>query len=170
MQSPKPTLVLIPTAWHSPVHYVALSNLLTDAGYPVSSQALPSVDPHLALNVHVATDEAFIRETLLLPLLEGGKDVVLVMHGYGASPGAAAAVGLSKKERANQDRKGGVIGLVVVAGFVFAEGETLFSRLGGKFEPWHVVNVRISSLLVSVLRPYSTLMTCSWQCRRQRGC
>ena len=151
MQSPKPTLVLIPTAWHSPVHYVALFDLLTDAGYPTLSQAPPSVDPHLALNVHVATDEAFIRDNLLLPLLEEGKDVVLVLHGYGASPGAAAAVGLSKKERANQDRKGGVIGLVVVAGFVFAEGETLFGRLGGKFEPWHVVDVRLCSLSVSML-------------------
>ncbi len=141
MAAAKPIIVIIPGAWHSPEHYSGVTALLQQAGYSVLLHALPSVDPQVAASHSICTDTTFIRENILLPLLEEGKDMLLVMHSYGGCPGSAAAKGLSKKERTATGRSGGVIGLVFLAGFLFKEGDSLFSRLGGKLAAWHVVDV-----------------------------
>ena len=143
MQDSKPVVVVVPTAWHSPKHYSLLFDLLQKSGYNVSAQPLPSLNPATPVNVHLATDADFVRHQQLLPLLEQGKDILLVMHGYGGCPGGMAATGLSKKQRSAEGLKGGVVGLVFVAGFLLNEGESVFSKLGGKFEPWHVVDVSL---------------------------
>ena len=147
MQDSKPVVVVIPTAWHSPKHYSLLIDHLKRAEYEVSVQPLPSVSLVVPVNVHAASDADFIRHQLLLPLLNRGKDVLLVMHAYGSGPGSVAASGLSKKERSTEGVKGGVVGLVLIAGFLLNEGESVFSKLGGKFEPWVVVHVRCSLVL-----------------------
>ena len=141
MAGSKPTFVLVPGAWHSPSHYGHLLARLQGAGYPTVSLALPSVNPQEPKKVEVVTDIVFIREKILLPLLEDGKDVVLAMHSYGGCVGGAAAKGLSKSERRSEGRQGGVIGLVFIAAFLAREGDSLLSALGGKFDPWVTVNV-----------------------------
>lgn len=93
-----PTVVLIPGLWHSPVLYEGLTARFIAAGYPVSSDALPSLNSQLPENQSIGNDAHFFRETLLLPLLSQGKDVLLVMHSYGGCPGSAAARGLSKHD------------------------------------------------------------------------
>lgn len=144
MSQEKPYIALVPGAWHSPVHYQELLNLFEKAGYPTKSIQLPSVGSADPNKESVAGDAAAIRENLLLPLIDNGKDVVLVMHSYGGCPGAAAAKGLSKVERKNN----GVIGLVFVAAFLAREGDSLLSALGGKFDPWVIINV--STILYGV--------------------
>lgn len=141
MTSPKPTFVFVPGAWHSPSHFGHLISPLHEAGYPTVPVALPSVNPDEAKQIHLITDITFLREEILLPLLEDGKDVVLVMHSYGGCPGGAAAKGLSKSERRSEGRQGGVIGLVFIAAFLAREGDSLLSALGGKLHPWITVNV-----------------------------
>lgn len=141
MANSKPTFVLVPGAWHSPSHYGHLLARLHEAGHPTVSLALPSVNPEEPKKIDVGTDITFIREKMLLPLLEDGKDIVLVMHSYGGCPGGAAAKGLSKSERRSEGRQGGVIGLVFVAAFLAREGDSLRSALGGKFDPWVIENV-----------------------------
>lgn len=49
--------------------------------------------------------------------------MVLLMHSYGGSPGNGSAVGLSKKERERDEKKGGVVGLVHVSACVAKEGQ-----------------------------------------------
>lgn len=142
MANSKPTFVLVPGAWHSPSHYDHLLARLREVGYPTVSLALPSVNPQNPEIIEVATDAAFIREKMLLPLLEDGKDVVLALHSYGGSPGGAAAKGLSKSERSSQGRQGGIIGLIFIAAFLAREGDSLLSALGGKWDSWVMVNVR----------------------------
>lgn len=73
---------------------------------------------------------------LLAPLLEVGKDIVLVMHSYGGPPGSVAARGQSKTERKSRGLKGGVIGLVFIAALLAPEGASLRDMVGGKFHPW----------------------------------
>lgn len=141
MASSKPTFVLIPGAWHSSSHYGHLVAHLREAGYPAVSLTLPSVDPQEPKKIEVVTDIAFIREKMLLPLLEDGKDVVLVMHSYGGLPGGAAAKGVSKSERTSEGLLGGVIGLVFIAAFLAREGDSLLSALGGKLDAWVTSNV-----------------------------
>lgn len=123
------TIAFIPGAFHTPSHFSSLSAQLEKVGYEVSSVQLPSVDPPTAAAASVATptnDALFIREKLLLPLIEEeGKDVVLLMHSYGGLPGSGSAVGLSKRERGEKKQKGGVMGLVFVAAHVAREGQTV---------------------------------------------
>jgi hypothetical protein len=137
-----PNIILIPGAWHSPIHYKELITLLEAAGYNVASSPLPSLDPPEPGSVTTISDSTFIAEKLLSPLLDEGKDVVLVMHSYGGSPGSAAARGQSKVERTSKGLMGGVIGLVFIAALLAPEGASLLSAVGGRFHPWVQVNVR----------------------------
>ncbi|MCJ1251380.1 hypothetical protein MMC30_008613 [Trapelia coarctata] len=131
-----PTFVIIPGAWHSPCHYDLLTSRLYSAGYPTLSRRLPGVDPPAPDEITTTTDADFILETLLRPLLDSGKDMILVMHSYGGIPGTAAAVGLSKAERRDAGLGGGIIGIIFVAAFIAKEGESPKSIGGGKHPPW----------------------------------
>lgn len=124
-----PTIVIIPGAFHIPAHLSSLCAQLETAGYATASMKLPSVDPSTPAAAAVGTpsnDALFIREKLLLPLIEEeGKDVVLLMHSYGGSPGNGSAVGLSKEARERDGKKGGVVGLVFVSAYVAKEGPNI---------------------------------------------
>ena len=138
-----PTIVIVPGAWHSPAHFKQLIALLKQAGYPVSSYSLPSLEPSDPNATTTTSDSTFIKEKILAPLLEKGSDILLVMHSYGGSPGSVAARGLSKVERISQGLQGGVIGLVFIAALLAPEGASLLAMVGGKFHPW-VQIVRLS--------------------------
>lgn len=132
MAAPKPTIVLVPGAWHSPSHYIDLINFLQKAGYPTKCSRLPSVGSADPRNESTEKDANFIREKLLSPLLDEERDIILVMHSYGGCPGAAAAKGLSKSERGS---KSGIVYLVFITAFLAREGDSLKSALGGRFDP-----------------------------------
>ena len=134
-----PTIVLVPGAWHSPIHYDLLFSQLRNFGYPIVSGPLPSCDSPHPRTETVAGDAEYVRKTLLLPLINAGKDVVLVMHSYGGCPGSTAAAGLSKAAQTAAGKPGGIIGLIFMCGFIAHEGDSLLSTLPGeKFNPWVV--------------------------------
>ena len=133
----KPIIALVPGAWHSPVHYSELIALLGASGYQVVSKRNPSCDSSNPNAQSVASDAASIRNELLLPPINDGRDVILAMHSYGGCPGATAAKGLSKAEVAARGRRGGIIGLLFICAFVAKEGDSLLSVLPGQvFDPW----------------------------------
>lgn len=127
-----PTVVLVPGAWHSPVHYTELITLLRYAGYHTVSARNPSCNSANPDVQSVAGDAAAIRNNLILPQINVGKNVVLAMHSYGGCPGAVAAKGLSKTERAAEGLPGGIIGIIMICAFVALEGQSLVSTLPGK--------------------------------------
>jgi pimeloyl-ACP methyl ester carboxylesterase len=138
----KPTIVLVPGAWHQPAHYSALIGMLESASYEVVTKRLPSVDSSTPTQQSVPNDATFIEKHLLCPLVDQGKDVLLLMHSYGGCPGADAAKGYSKKERTVAGKKGGIIGLVFMAAFLANEGDSLLSKLPNQeYDPWVVWNV-----------------------------
>ena len=159
MAAGKPTIVLVPGAWHSPSHYTELIGAFEKAGYPTKSSRLPSVGSADPRNESTEKDANFIRGGLLSPLLDEEKDIVLVMHSYGGCPGAAAAKGLSKTERGSRS---GIVCLVFITAFLAREGDSLKSALGGRFDPWCIVNVSSHSnvfiLSLSSRLPGSRLM------------
>jgi hypothetical protein len=139
---PKPTIVIVPGAWHTPSHYGKLIKLLQASRYETISEKNPSCDASDGSTTTVDVDVSSIRNNILVPLINQGKDVVLVVHSYGGCPGGAAATGLSKGERTALNKIGGVIGLIYVAAFIAHEGESLLSKLPGqKFEPWMTIDV-----------------------------
>lgn len=145
-----PTVVLVPGAWHSPIHYSLLIGELSNFGYHTVTGRLPSCDSDDPNDQTAAKDAAFIRDTLLMPQLDAGKQVILAMHSYGGCPGATAGHGLSVTERQAAGRPGGIVGIVFIAAFLAKEGQSLLSSLPGKvFDPWVVQYVCCSSLLGS---------------------
>lgn len=143
LQNPgTPTVVLVPGAWHSPQHYFEFLDLVERAGYDTVSQRNPSCDSLNPNAESAAQDAAFIRNQLLIPLLDAGRTVILAMHSYGGSPGAAAAKGLSQMERIAAGRPGGIIGLVFFCALLAHDGQSLLSLLPGqKFDPWVIIEV-----------------------------
>jgi hypothetical protein len=139
-----PVIVLVPGAWHSPIHYGALIKELNSQGYMVTTDKLPSVGSSTPKDQSVANDSKFIKSKLLTPLLDAGRDILLLMHSYGGCPGADAAKGLSKSERAAAGKTGGIVGLIFMCAFVANEGDSLKSKLPNEqYDPWVVWNVSI---------------------------
>ncbi|TVY90584.1 hypothetical protein LAWI1_G007608 [Lachnellula willkommii] len=132
----KPTIALVPGAWHTPAHFDALSSLLNAEGYPTASKQLPSVDTATPNTTTTQGDSQFIVDQVLTPLLDDGKDIILLVHSYGGSPGGAAANGLSKAERTAAGKKGGIIGLIYVAAFIAPNNISIHTLTGGKFRDW----------------------------------
>ena len=130
MNSAKPTIVLISGAYHLPAYYTPLRTQLEAQGYPTLTPKLPSVGfTDDASNHSAQNDAVYIRNEVLLPLLNEGKSVVVAMHSYGGLPGSAAAYGLSGYERAREGDKGAVIALVYIAAFVVPPGKTIMEMV-----------------------------------------
>lgn len=73
--------------------------------------------------------------------MDGGKEIVLVMHSYGGMPGGAAAYGLSKQERSAVGLRGGIIGLVYIAALIARQGDALVDMMGGQLHEWNILDV-----------------------------
>ena len=132
----RPIIAIAPAAWFSPVHYDQYSSHLKQAGYLTVSRRLPSCDSSNPKAQSVAADAAFIKANLLMPSINAGLKVVLVVHSYSGGPGAVAAKGLSLSERRAAGLPGGIIGLIFISAFIAEEGQSLLSSSGGMYAPW----------------------------------
>lgn len=133
----KPTILFVPGAWFPQSAYDNFLQVASNAGFPTSYALYPSLDPKDPMHADAATDTSFVLEKSLLPLIEAdGKDVVIVMHSYGGIPGSGAAKGYGKAARKLAGRKGGVIGLIQISGFVLPEGLSCADGQGGSLPGW----------------------------------
>lgn len=139
--SSQPVVVLVPGAWHLPLHYSSLLQRLNHQGFIAISERNPSCDCTDPDDTSTASDATAIRE-VILSQVESGHEVVVAMHSYGGCPGAAAAQGLSKKERQAAGKPGGVVGLIFICAFIANEGDSLISKLPGGVRPdWMMLRV-----------------------------
>lgn len=65
-----------------------------------------------------------IRASVTRLARDEGRDVVVVMHGHAGLAGSQGLQGLDKKSCSERGWKGGVVRLVYVCAFMFAEGWT----------------------------------------------
>ncbi len=138
-----PVVVLVPGAWLTPIQYRELILLLDLSGYRTVIRELPSVNSKNPDAHTVATDTAFVRNTLILPEIRAGREVVLLMHSYGGFPGPVAANGLSKQELSVRGKPGGIIGMIMLSAFIALEGQSLLDKLIGKtYSAWILQFVR----------------------------
>lgn len=129
----KPDLVLIPGAWHTAECYYLIVPLLESAGYQVETVNLISVGAEPAVK-SLDPDVQHIRN-VLLPMIEKGKEVVVVMHSFGGVPGSAALKGMSKTTRLAEGLPGGIVALVYLCSWVIPEGQSVRSCGGGQHGP-----------------------------------
>ncbi|KAJ4294977.1 hypothetical protein N0V90_006985 [Kalmusia sp. IMI 367209] len=142
----KPTIVLVPGAWHSPEIYAKVVDVLNGYGYPTVSLPLASVGATPA-HLDFDGDVKAIRDCLT-KLVNEEKDVVLVTHSYTGMPGAEAPVGLGKKEREAAGLKGGVIRLVFIMAFAMPEGFQPTAG-GAQFPHWMKADIEHGIVTVS---------------------
>lgn len=139
MSSLKPTILLVPGAWHSPDLYAPMTNLLVAEGYEYIGISLTSTGADPALE-NWDPDVELIHKTVL-GVLDQGKDVVLVVHSYGGLVGSEAMKGLGKKQRESEGKKGGVVRLVYICAFFLELGMHLQAVKNDQPHPWMKVDV-----------------------------
>ncbi|KAL7938504.1 hypothetical protein V8C35DRAFT_288281 [Trichoderma chlorosporum] len=128
---PKPHIVIIPGAWHPGSTMDMFIKSLEAAGFSAEAISLRSVG---TAGISVQDDEAQVK-ALLTPLLEEGRDVLVVAHSYGGvvAAGVVASSNVDFKSRAAQGFKGGVVGIVYLAALMPLQDETIFGLSGGKW-------------------------------------
>lgn len=136
----KPTIVIAPGAWQKPVAFNRIVELLEQAGYPTIHVPLPTVGDLDAPLASLTDDVAAVRK-VLVPLLDAGKEVVLLGHSAGGLVISGAVEGLDVASRKAQGQPGGVTRCIFMAAFVLPQGLSLLGALGGQPLPWMVVEV-----------------------------
>ncbi len=134
MSSSNPTVVLIHGGMHDDSCLAPLIAALNARAYPTVTGPLPSVSSPTPKSVDLSTDVDYVRSTLLAPLLDEGKDIVIAMHSYGGVVGGSAVQGLSKTERAKEGKKGGVLGLVNMVALVIPVDVSPLDGMGGSWD------------------------------------
>lgn len=122
-----PTILAVPGAWHTVESFDTVKKIFTDRNYDFVSQNAPGV---VDANATVTGDAASLRTNLLQPLVEAGKDVIVMMHSYGGMYGSQAVRGLSKRERAQSGKQGGVVSLIYVSAVTPLEGQSTLDMMG----------------------------------------
>ena len=132
MSTSKPAIVLVPGAWHGPIHYQPLTSRLEQAGYEVHSLDLPCTAEGATDDVW-KDDVALVRSTVE-GLADREKDVVVVMHSRGGIVGADAVEGMSKIDQRKARKQGGVAHLLYMCAFAAPEKVSLFEATKGPDE------------------------------------
>ncbi|KAJ5210070.1 hypothetical protein N7491_009882 [Penicillium cf. griseofulvum] len=130
------TILFVPGAWITPAFYQPFIHALSHAHYDVHYAGYPSLDPKEPLTATCQVDSDAVTNILHSLVEDEGKDVVVFMHSYGGMPGSAAASGLSKVQRVQEGKTGGVIGLLYLGAFVVPEGHSCAGLQGGNLPPW----------------------------------
>ncbi|KAH7390221.1 Alpha/Beta hydrolase protein [Cadophora sp. MPI-SDFR-AT-0126] len=111
--SAKPTLVLVHGAFHGPYCFHLIQPKLEALGYPVIAVALVSARRSHPTATHL-DDVAAIHE-VMIPVLDGGKEVILITHSYGGIPGVASIEGHTIQDRAARGEKGGIKSIFMIS-------------------------------------------------------
>ncbi|KAL2107061.1 hypothetical protein VUR80DRAFT_5732 [Thermomyces stellatus] len=126
----RPTLVIIPGSSSLPEFYTPIVDAIRAHGYEVKALKLPSVvDDAPTGPLPTMYDDAAHIQAHVAPLVDAGKDVILVTHSYGGTPGTQSIQGLSKTEREAQGLRGGVVGIAYITSLIPEPGKPISSVL-----------------------------------------
>ena len=149
----KPTVVLVPGAWHKVAQYSPLTSRLEQAGYTVHGVDYPSTGPN-PTNKNFDPDVAVLRHTIA-ELADHGEDIMVVVHSAAGIIAGEAAKGLSKADREKDGTAGGIVHMVYIAAFAASEGVALYDATG-QADEWHVPD----GLTVRAQKPKEIFYNC----------
>lgn len=124
----KPSIILVPGAATLPEFYDNVTLPVAAAGYEIKTLHLGSAglrggEGRDSPPGTMYEDAALIANEVSA-LADQGKDVVIFAHSYGGIPSSQSTKGLSKKERQEQGKPGGVVQLAYLTALVPALGAT----------------------------------------------
>ena len=114
----KPTIVLVPGAWHPASCFDLIASSLQFYGYETIQVTTPSVGSSEPFSADVQA----IRDAIRTASKKG--EVLLFMHSYGGVPGCCAIEGLRKEDLP----EGGVTSLVFCTSWMLDVGETILAN------------------------------------------
>lgn len=138
--SPKPTLLFVHGAWHTPECFEKIISPLESNGFKCIAPQMEFAgheSPVKSIGLDVELLRNIIRSEIAL-----GNDVVLVVHSFGGVVGFSAVEGFPRKRHdlvENSTPQAAVIGAVGLACFLNATGMPAVARKGGA-PPWWDVN------------------------------
>lgn len=144
MSPTKPTIVIVPGAWQLTSCFTPFADLLRSKGFETEVVAMPSVGGTQLPLTGLPEDIAAVR-AVIQPIVEGGREIVVLTHSAGGVSGGGAVKGLDVKYRKEAGLAGGVIRIIYMAAFMVPKGSSLLQMLGGKPAPWMVVEVSLAS-------------------------
>lgn len=122
-----PTLVLVPGSFSKSEFYDPVILPLREKGYDIHALDPPCYPRSYKKGTpspSMYDDAKFVNE-VVEKLADEGKDVVLLAHSYGGVPASESLKGVTKKERKQQGKTGGVVRVAYITSIVPAVGENL---------------------------------------------
>ncbi|KAL4952039.1 alpha/beta-hydrolase [Aspergillus filifer] len=128
----KPTILLMPGAWHDGSIYNPLAEILRSKGFEAEPITLPSLGVSPTTSAY--DDATFIRDRYLNPLIGEGKEIIIVAHSYAGVPGTECVKGFAKKDLASQGQEGGVVGIIYIAASLVPKGWSVERMIGKRLD------------------------------------
>jgi len=128
--SSKPTIVLVPGAWHPASTWDKVTSPIEKQGYKCISISLPTTASNPSATL--ADDIEVVRAAIIGETTQG-RDVAVVVHSYGGFVGSSAIKGLTKPKQATPSSANGhVLGLILIASGFVLSGVSFLGGFGGK--------------------------------------
>lgn len=130
-----PVIVIVHGAFHPPVFYQPLVSALRAPphDYTVLAPPLPTTGSDDSVAGKTYVDDVQHIHAALLPLLDAGREAVLVCHSHGGVAGSAAVEDQTVADRAARGLPGGVKAVVYISSFAFPEkGMSIMRFIGGE--------------------------------------
>ena len=125
MNSPKPVVVFVHGAWHTPDNYRDFLESLRTAGFEVHCPLLPTSNASQPSQRRFEDDVDKVHE-LVESLVASSKHVLVVMHSYGGTVGSNALKDLSFNYRSEHGLPGGVVHLIYMCAYILPVGYSIF--------------------------------------------
>lgn len=139
----QPVITIIHGAFHPPVYYRKLIQPLRESGYIVIAPALPSTGLDDSITDKTYVDDVKRIHESLIPLLDQGKEAVVVCHSQGGIAGSALLEGQTVEERKTRGLNGGIKAIIYISAFALPEkGMSLISSIGGSPAGFYAQKVR----------------------------
>ncbi|KAI1427749.1 hypothetical protein F5Y12DRAFT_711976 [Xylaria sp. FL1777] len=136
MASPTPTVFFSPGMFHTPWIFDTVRSKLSDRGFATGASNLVSASTAIeAASEGMLSDAKHLR-SLLLNLIELGKEVVFVAHSYGGVVVSNAVQGLSVQQRAAEGKQGGIVMIIYLCALVIPAGQNVLSIADPASLPW----------------------------------
>jgi len=123
MGARKPTIVLVPGGWHYPQCYDLLVDCLHKHDYETKAVKLKSVIAAEERRVESRQEDVDAVREVIQPLIEQGKEIILLGHSYAGIVISEAASGLGKIN----GETGGIVHLIYCCAFLVDEGESIIA-------------------------------------------
>lgn len=135
------TVVLVPGSFAPADIYTEFVEVLGRNGLETVVIDTPSVGRREGKGPATMTDDVNEISKVVSPLLDQGKEVILVAHSYGGIPTTQSLEKLSQKARSAEGKPGGVKKVVYLTAVILQAGSSNFELFGGKLPDFVSVNV-----------------------------